>query len=279
LGGYCLEKLLFEGKKGTMDDKGQPKIATTTRRFRVLSDPASRAVLLANLFPLAGTLLFGWDPFDVVLLYWMENGVIGLFNVLRMALAQPDPKTFAESMGAGGKALFEIRLKRRRKDVLPREEEPGPAALLVEKCLVIPQFVLHYGGFVGLHLFFLFLIFQVYADVAGDVGPLDRLQSAMSLSMMVALILLIIEHGYRFYKEYWESGEYKRTIPADQMFAPYARIVVMHLAIFCGFFLWLAFSLPQSTAFVLVALKVTLELARLPRSGTAGGLSVSGGTG
>jgi hypothetical protein len=49
------------------------------------------------------------------------------------------------------------------------------------------------------------------------------------------------------------------------MFAPYARIAVMHLAILVGVFLFLSFSLPRFTAFLLVGLKVGLELVRLPR--------------
>ncbi len=48
------------------------------------------AVLLVafNLIPLAGVLWFGWDLFSILVLYWLESGVVGVVNVLRIARAQ-----------------------------------------------------------------------------------------------------------------------------------------------------------------------------------------------
>ncbi|MES1239846.1 MAG: DUF6498-containing protein, partial [Chloroflexota bacterium] len=48
------------------------------------------AILLvaANLIPLVGVLLFGWSLWTILVLYWVENGIVGLWNVLRILLAQ-----------------------------------------------------------------------------------------------------------------------------------------------------------------------------------------------
>src|SRR2546428_6743265 len=52
--------------------------------------PPSAFVLVAtNLIPLIGVLLHDWTVFQVLLLYWCENVVVGVFNVLRMLSAQP----------------------------------------------------------------------------------------------------------------------------------------------------------------------------------------------
>lgn len=49
--------------------------------------------IIGNLVPLIGALLFGWDLPSIVVMYWIETGVIGLVNVLRirrsMALGRP----------------------------------------------------------------------------------------------------------------------------------------------------------------------------------------------
>ena len=47
------------------------------------------ALVLANAVPLAGVVALGWQVFPLVLLYWLENVVVGGFNVLRMLSARP----------------------------------------------------------------------------------------------------------------------------------------------------------------------------------------------
>ena len=49
-----------------------------------LQATSTRILILANLVPLAGVLLANWDVGDIMLLFWAESAVIGLFNVLKM---------------------------------------------------------------------------------------------------------------------------------------------------------------------------------------------------
>lgn len=42
------------------------------------------ALVLANVVPLIGVLAFEWDLYGVMVLYWAENSIIGLYNVLKM---------------------------------------------------------------------------------------------------------------------------------------------------------------------------------------------------
>jgi Family of unknown function (DUF6498) len=41
-------------------------------------------VAIGNLVPLVGVLFFGWDLPSLVVMYWIETGVVGLINVLRI---------------------------------------------------------------------------------------------------------------------------------------------------------------------------------------------------
>jgi hypothetical protein len=44
------------------------------------------ALIVANLLPLAGVLLLGWDLAAVMVLYWAESAVIGFYTVLKMCV-------------------------------------------------------------------------------------------------------------------------------------------------------------------------------------------------
>jgi hypothetical protein len=48
--------------------------------------PATLALIVANLVPVAGTLFFGWKLSDVMVLYWAESAVIGFYNLLKIAV-------------------------------------------------------------------------------------------------------------------------------------------------------------------------------------------------
>jgi hypothetical protein len=44
------------------------------------------ALIAANLLPVAGVLLFGWDLAAVMVLYWAESAVIGVYTMIKMSI-------------------------------------------------------------------------------------------------------------------------------------------------------------------------------------------------
>jgi hypothetical protein len=44
------------------------------------------ALVVANMLPLLGVLLFGWDMSAIMMLFWAESGVIAFYTVLKMAV-------------------------------------------------------------------------------------------------------------------------------------------------------------------------------------------------
>ncbi len=48
-----------------------------------LTSPSSLALIAANLVPLAGVLLLGWNAGQLMALFWAESAVIGFYTVLR----------------------------------------------------------------------------------------------------------------------------------------------------------------------------------------------------
>jgi len=62
-------------------------MAASAPFVRAPSVPSAVGLVVANLVPLVGVLFFEWSLFGVMWLYWAENGVIGLFAVLRILTA------------------------------------------------------------------------------------------------------------------------------------------------------------------------------------------------
>lgn len=73
---------------GTAAEPSQPaspRLSIPAPR-RGSSTPSTIALVLANLLPLAGVLLLGWDLAAVMVLYWAESAVIGFYTILKMCV-------------------------------------------------------------------------------------------------------------------------------------------------------------------------------------------------
>ena len=58
-----------------------PSLDLTPLRWHSLS---SLALIAANMIPLLGVLFFTWDVGEIMLLFWAESAVIGIYNLLKM---------------------------------------------------------------------------------------------------------------------------------------------------------------------------------------------------
>jgi hypothetical protein len=213
---------------------------------------AAWALIAANLLPLAGVMFLGWGVFQVLMLYWTENVVIGVYNVLRMITVRPEA-----------------------------------APLWLGKLFLIPFFVVHYGMFTAGHGFFLMAFFQ---DEVGDLpGPSASLMQTFfdALATVVdhpgafwAVGCLLLSHGLSFVTNYIRSGEYQRVTLQQLMHQPYTRVVVMHLTIIGMGFLVALTGTRTAGLVLMVALKIGVDLrahvaehrriaALAPRSGSA----------
>ena len=92
------------------------------------------ALIVANLVPLAGVLWLGWDVWGILIIYWLENGIYGLFNVLKMRRAEGPDDSSPEA----------VRETRRRLNGMRVNGRP-PSGM--DKAALIPFFVMHYGIF------------------------------------------------------------------------------------------------------------------------------------
>lgn len=205
---------------------------------------AVAALVGANLVPLVGVLFWGWSTFDLMLLYWFENGVIGLFTVLKMLLT-------------GG----------------PEGSRGG--AGLVGKLFFAGFFAFHYGAFWSAHGFFVVALFGP-GGVFGTTGPelggllsgpfgffgggLPIAERYLDGALLASAMGLVLSHGASFVGNVLQRGEDLRTAPNVLMARPYGRVMVLHVTLVLGAFLVMALGEPVAALALFVALKTAVDL-------------------
>ncbi len=187
------------------------------------SRAALAALVLANLAPLAGVLLWDWRVFDLVLLFWAENVVIGAVNVLRMLCARPP---------------------------IPIRPE--------KRAFRIVFFCVHYGLFTFIHGMFVLTLFG--SPVPGEPAPPWVWFGQLDASLLLPFAALVASHGISFVTNYLGRGEYRRA-DLNQLFTqPYSRVVVLHLVVLLGGALVFFLGSPLWGLLLLLGLKTALDL-------------------
>jgi len=192
-------------------------------------------LVLANVVPLLGVVYFGWDLFSIMLLYWIENLIVGLFNIPRILMAGT----------WGGHAPVEAQVHR-------YIEHAG-------RLFVAAFFALHYGGFWFAHGMFVLRFFgkaQMH-----DRNLLSGAAEAVSNhGLWLPIAALMISHGASFVFNYIGRGEFRTATPQEQMNQPYSRVIVLHLTIIFGAFLTIALGSPVAALALMVVIKTVVDI-------------------
>jgi hypothetical protein len=195
------------------------------------------AVAVASaLVVVVGVLAFDWPVFTVMALYWAENVLVGIGNLLRMGVA-----------GVRSGHLF-------------------------PSLFVAMFFSLHYGLFTVAHGVLLAAMFGADEStiLEPDEHPFLMLGALVSLfgdDRWLLLALAVIAAGVLVDALRWaaatrDSDEGRR--PAALMGAPYGRVAVLHLTLLLGAALVQWLKAPLLAVLLLVALKLAFDLSRNP---------------
>jgi hypothetical protein len=226
------------------------------RWARTASSTVSLVALIAvNLLPLIGVLFWGWSLMLILVLYWLESGIVGLINIFKIALARGGADATPVRMDGTGNVTVDLR----GLTTVGSNLAPG--------CLV-PFFVLHYGIFWVVHGIFIFLL-PVFAGFggtgAGASGPPGFATADFGALPFDALALgaagLAISHVASFFLNYIGRREYLAISPGQQMFSVYGRVVALHLTIVLGATLIALLGTPVVALAILVAVKIVIDLA------------------
>jgi hypothetical protein len=177
------------------------------------------ALLAANLVPLAGVLMFGWDLKSIMVLYWAESAIIGFYTVLKMFVVSGWAALIAAPFFVGHFGGF---------------------------------MVMH---FLFLYAFF---IRSGPSTLAAEPGAREALV-AIFLPLWRPLAGMAFSHGVSFVDNFIGHREYEHATVSGLMTAPYNRIMVMHLTILLGGWMVMLFRLPVAGLSVLVILKTLVD--------------------
>jgi len=193
------------------------------------------ALVLANLVPLVGVLFLGWSVWTILVIYWLENGIVGVFNVLKMLKAEG-----TDTSGADGWRVN------------------GRRASTMANATLVPFFVMHYGIFWLVHGAFV-LTLPLFAGFSSDQAAIDP--GADPGAILLAVIVLFVSHAVSYRFNFIGGGEYLRVSPAAQMFAPYGRLMILHITIIFGALAISFTGAPAAAIVILVGLKIAMDLA------------------
>ena len=192
-----------------------------------MSRSSSIAILIAlNALPIYGVISWGWQSFDLIFLYWLENLIIGVFTVLRML----------------------VRPYRHGVD-------------LVLPLFFVPFFTMHYGIFCLVHGSFIFALFGPDGfETGGLTGPLFNIWPVLHQNHLfwaaAGLLLLQLFDWLRDVRLHGLGFASAR----DLMVAPYRRIVVLHITILASGFALGALGEPVAGLIILVVLKTVFDI-------------------
>lgn len=208
--------------------------------------PASILLALVNLVPLPGVILWGWDVFLVLLLFWFETATIAFWSIVGLALQRP-----GTTAPLGGEIIA--------------VGSPIGMALF---------FTVHSGIFLGVHFMFLWSLFAGPWP-AGVRGFGDFMGLVMVDSgLWIALSGLLLAHGINFLRQrgldpvrrigetilgHGSLGEHRDAGQGPGLGLLYSRIIGMQLAIILGGLVALAFG-SMGPLLILIVIKTAVDL-------------------
>ncbi len=171
----------------------------------VARNPVALSGLVIDLLPVWGVLVWGWDAVALVMLYWLENLLLGARTLCRIIAANIAEHSFWGLLTGLGTCAF---------------------------------FVIHYGLFSFGHGGILLEVFGVWQELEGLntlTGTISALISgALSTGANMEWVLAIFGCWYAFAFVYDDilTGEWMKLNSTPVMFEPYGRLVVFHIAVF-----------------------------------------------
>jgi hypothetical protein len=190
--------------------------------------PSAIFLILANLVPIGGVLFAQWEVFPIMLLFWLENLVVGVITALKIL-----------ACGRGN---------------------------IAEKIFMVPFFVVHYGMFCFVHGTFVFALFAPKDGSMGGTGgfgpdPATVLHMVQQQGLWIAVVALVASHLFSFAVNFLGQGEYRTAEAGKVMMAPYGRIIVLHVVIIFGGFVVMALDAPLIALLLLVILKIIMDVS------------------
>lgn len=187
-------------------------------------------IILANLITILGVLFLQWDAMAIICLYWFENIITGFFNVLKMAFSKAkfQISNYTKISDTGSVGIQEF----------SRKNQEAFSGIL--KFILIPFFIVHFGGFCVGHAVFLDTFLFGNSMAFGFTGPaISIFTGVVTTDLIWGALVIFASHLFSFFLNYFGKKEYEKIPLQVLMFQPYSRVFVLHMSIiFMGVFLF-----------------------------------------
>ncbi|SFZ86168.1 hypothetical protein SAMN02983003_3342 [Devosia enhydra] len=178
-----------------------PQFRITPEMLHTLFEPRSLLLVAANLLPVLGVLLVGWDVFVLIMLYWLETAIIGFWTFVGIIRA---PRTSFGSIN-------------------------GKPVDIPSRPLLALFILVHAGIFMGVHYVFVWSIFG-QGWVSRVSGPAELLTvMVIPTGVWIPLAALFFTRGLGVLAVPTTALDGRLVIAGL-----YVRIVVLHLTIIFG---------------------------------------------
>ncbi|MDO8628091.1 MAG: DUF6498-containing protein [Candidatus Diapherotrites archaeon] len=164
---------------------------------KFFEDPTLVALVLSNIITLVTAIVFNWSLFVVLWIYWLQSIIIGFFNFVRI-LSLKDFSTEGFTIG---------------------KVTPGPSVAVKIGTAIF--FAVHFGFFHFIYAMFL----GGFSAFFGQMTLMDFFY------ILFTGVIFFANHLFSFI--YHKSENSEKNI-GKIMFAPYSRIIPMHLTIIIG---------------------------------------------
>lgn len=190
-------------------------------------------LIVVNLIPLYGVWFEGWDPKMIFIVYCLETVIIGLVNVMKMAVVTVFIKS-KDNWQANG------------------------STRAVSGLFFILFFIVHYG-------FFVFVQTQIFFAIGGiggrasTFGIYKAIPDLLGQQGKLLLAIFITYYTIQTIFSFFSTGQYKTISMMKLMFQPYLRIFVQQFIVILGS-IFILFGGGKIFILIFVAVKIYFEL-------------------
>jgi hypothetical protein len=182
---------------------------TLSSMFKEKLRPSDYFMIIANLLPIVGVWFFGWDPYEIFIVYCLETIIIGFFTLVKLAIVSIVRK--GDEWYNAGKTT----------------RQPGIMFMLF--------FTAHYGMFVAIQMGLFF--------AASGMGKENNISlfnfflkwpSLLTTDSLILLAVFFVSYLVKLITEFILTKEYKTVSMMKLMFQPYGRILIQQFTVILG---------------------------------------------
>lgn len=198
--------------------------------------PGDLFLILVNLVPLWGVWFGGWNATEIFMVYCLESVVIGLCNLLKLAMVTTVKK----------------------REVWNNNSQKSS---LVSGLFFMLFFLIHYGIFVFIQLGIFLSVSgtQTTYGISNSFDFIIHFPRYLSTNSEWLLAIVTVSYGLLLLKDFVLNGAYKTASLGAIMFEPYARIFIQQFTVIAGS-LFLSFGAGKIFISIFVCVKIFFDV-------------------